>query len=182
MMGTYTFQTHNGWNSSTNQYGNGSNAVLNKFHNFDVAFGTFLKKFMSSDLKNNTILIYTTDHASYASPDYAKTMDDTRSEFVSTIPLMIYYPGVKAKTIDAKGRNTLGLAPTIMDLMGVNKAKNYFLGTSLYTNNPTQYETTTEIGNSFYTTVNQSVQPLPDSAAKLKSRILKFDSVSLNMN
>lgn len=182
MVGTYTFQTHNGWDSSTNQYGNGDNAVLNKFHNFDVAFGSFLKKFMASDLKNNTILIYTTDHATYASPDYAKTMDDTRSEFASTIPLMIYYPGVKPATIDAKGRNSLGLAPTIMDLTNISQTKNYFLGTSLYTNNPTAYETTTEIGDDFYTTVNKTVAALPASQAKLKTSILKFDSISLNMN
>jgi phosphoglycerol transferase MdoB-like AlkP superfamily enzyme len=182
MMGTYTFQTHNGWNSATNQYGDGKNAVLNKFHNFDIAFGSFLKKFMASDLKNNTILIYTTDHASYASPDYAKTMDDSRSAFVSTVPLMIYYPGVKPQTIDAKGRNSLGLAPTILDLMNISRAKNYFLGTSLYTNALTKYETTSEIGNLFYTTANNRVETLPTSAAKLKNQILKYDSFSLNMN
>lgn len=53
---------------------------------------------------------------------------------------MIYVPNMESKTIDANSRNSLGLAPTILDLVGVDKASNYFLGTSLFTNHPTAYE------------------------------------------
>lgn len=180
-LGTYTLQTHNSWNVKDNPYGDGNNAVLNKFHNFDVVFGEFLKKFMNSELKDNTILILTTDHASYSSPDYAKIMDDSRDSFVSTIPLMIYYPGVKPQTVDVKGRNSLGLAPTILDLLNIKQQKNYFLGTSLFTNNPTKYEFSSEIGEDFYSTKNNKLIDFSEQDAKLKKRILQFDSFSLNM-
>ncbi|MFD1393856.1 sulfatase-like hydrolase/transferase [Lacticaseibacillus jixianensis] len=180
-LGTYTLETHNGWNVTDNKYRKGDNAVLNKFHNLDTVFGEFLNRFMASPLKDNTILVFTTDHASYASPDYASVMDDHRSTFVSTIPLMIYYPGVKGETIDAKGRNSLGLAPTILDLLDIGRVKNYFLGTSLFTTKPTGYEYTTEIGENFYSTKTQQVAPLSPTEEKLKNKILQFDSFSLKM-
>ena len=180
-LGTYTLQTHNSWNVLDNPYGDGKNAVLNKFHNFDTIFGDFLKKFKASSLSKNTILILTTDHASYSSPDYASTMDDTRTAFASTIPLMIYYPGVKARDINVAGRNSLGLAPTILDMLNIQKTKNYFLGTSLFTNQPTKYEYTTEIGQDFYTTRANAVQAFPADESALKNQILKFDSFSLDV-
>lgn len=180
-LGTYTLQTHNSWSVSENQYGDGSNNVLNKFHNFDTVFGTFLKQFMASPLKKNTILILTTDHASYSSPDYAKTMNDQRGEFVSRIPLMIYYPGVQAKTINVKGRNSLGLAPTILDLFNINQVKNYFLGTSLFTDSPTKYEYASEIGGSFYSTSTGTLRDFTHRDEPLQNDILRFDSLSLNM-
>ncbi|WP_239061343.1 LTA synthase family protein [Lacticaseibacillus sp. 866-1] len=182
IVGTYTLQTHNGWNVTDNQYGNGKNAVLNKFHNLDAVFGQFLNKFMASDLKNNTILIFTTDHASYASPDYASTMNDTRDAFVSTVPLMIYYPGVKPQTIDVRGRNSLGLAPTILDLLNIDQSKNYFLGTSLYTNKPSEYEHISQVDGDFYSTKKGTVTNLPKSQNSVKKKILDYESFSLNMN
>lgn len=181
LLGTYTFQTHNGWNVTDNPYKDGNNAVLNKFHNFDVNFGKFLKKFNESNLKDNTILILTTDHASYASPDYASVMGDTRDAFASTIPLMIYYPGVQPETVDVKGRNSLGLTPTILDLLNIDKAKNYFLGTSLFTDSPSKYEHATEVGEDFYDTSSGNLTEFTDSQINLKDKILQFDSFSLNM-
>ncbi len=180
-LGSYTVQTHNSWNVTDNPYGDGSNAVLNKFHNLDTAFGEFLNQFMKSPLKDNTILIFTTDHASFPSPDYSKTMNDYRNYFVSPVPLMIRYPGAKAKTIDAKGRNSLDLAPTILDLMNIQRTKNYFLGTSLYTAKPTEYDRMTEVGPDFYSTVTGKVDWIPRKGTKLTDEILKFDTISLNM-
>ncbi|WP_338217645.1 LTA synthase family protein [Lacticaseibacillus salsurivasis] len=180
-LGTYTLETHNGWSVKDNHYGNGKNAVLNKFHNLDTVFGEFLSNFNASELRKNTVLIFTTDHASYPSPDYTGTMDDTQQgTFISKIPLMIYYPGIKPETIDVKGRNSLALAPTVLDLLGISKVKNYFLGTSLFTNQPTQYENVSAIGESFYSTRNAQLTSLPASMSKLKNKILQYDSFSLN--
>ncbi|SPC39256.1 LTA synthase family protein [Latilactobacillus fuchuensis] len=179
MLSTYTLQTHNGWDTDS-QYGDGKNAVLNKFHNFDEAFSAFYKKFENSDLKDNTILILTTDHASYASPEYASTFDDKRTAFASTVPLMIKYPNSKHQEIDVKGRNSLLLTPTILDMLNIEDEKNYFMGTSLFTNDATKYEYTTEIGSEFYDTTG-ILKALPASKKSIKSEILKYDSISLNM-
>lgn len=182
LIGSYTFQTHNGWDVSTNKYQDGSNALLNRFHNLDTVFGEFLDQFMSSSLRDDTTLIVTTDHATYPSPDYASTFADKRGIFISTIPLMIYYPGVTAKTVDGNGRNSLALTPTILDLLDIQDPKNYFLGTSLFSNNPTQYEYISEIGESFYTTANSEAQFLPESEDALKKKIMAFNSISLNID
>ena len=179
MLATYTLQTHNGWDT-TSKYGNGKNAVLNKFHNFDEAFGAFYDKFEHSTLKDNTILILTTDHASYASPEYASTFNDQRTAFASTVPLMIKYPNSKPQEIDAKGRNSLLLTPTILDMLNLENQKNYFLGSSLFTNNPTKYEYVTEVGSDFYDTSN-GLTDLPASKKTTMNDILKYDGISLNM-
>lgn len=179
MLATYTLQTHNGWDT-TSKYGNGKNAVLNKFHNFDEAFGAFYDKFEHSTLKDNTILILTTDHASYASPEYASTFNDQRTAFASTVPLMIKYPNSKPQEIDAKGRNSLLLTPTILDMLNLENQKNYFLGSSLFTNNPTKYEHVTEVGSDFYDTSN-GLTDLPASKKTTMNNILKYDGISLNM-
>ena len=44
---------------------------------------------------------------------------------------MIYHKGVEARTIDALGKNSLDLAPTILDYVDIN-GPNYFLWASLF--------------------------------------------------
>ncbi|MFD1466117.1 LTA synthase family protein [Lapidilactobacillus mulanensis] len=180
MLATYTFQTHNGWDTDS-KYGDGKNPVLNKFHNFDEAFSSFYDSFENSDLKDNTILILTTDHASYAAPEYANTFDDQRTAFASTVPLMIKYPNSKHQEVDAKGRNSLLLTPTILDMLNLENEENYFLGTSLFTNNVSKYEHTTEVGSDFYDTTDNKLMELPPDKQSIKDEILKYDSISLNM-
>ena len=135
----YTFQTHLSLDSNL-KYGNGKNSDLNKFHNMDNAFGKFWKKFKKSKLSKNTIVVFTADHASYPDQLYQNTFKTKRSYFVSTVPLMLYVPNQSPRKINAKNRNSLSLAPTVLDLVGIEKANNYFLGTSLFTNNPTKFE------------------------------------------
>ncbi len=133
----YTFGTHASLNSPDEKYGDGSDRALNKFYNVDYQFGQFLNKFNESELAADTVLIFTADHATYsdedfrnAFPDYVRACSD-----VDEIPLFIYRAGVTSgQVVDAGGRNSLDMAPTVLDYLGIS-APNYFLGTSLFVEN-----------------------------------------------
>lgn len=131
----YTFGTHVSLDSVDEVYGDGSNAVINKFFNLDVQLGNFLGRFKESDLFNDTIIVFTADHATYQDSDFTMTFpqQNRASSMVDEVPLCIYYKGVTPQNHDANGRNSLGLAPTILDFLDISYP-NYFLGTSLFAN------------------------------------------------
>lgn len=132
----YTFQTHCGVDVSNGDkmWGDGTVSELNKFHNLDYQFGKFMKKFKKSKMSDNTIVIFTTDHCTYADDEYTAAFGANyyrEANFCDKMPLSIWYKGIKAETIDAGGRNSLDLAPTICDLLDISD-ENYFLGQSLF--------------------------------------------------
>lgn len=129
----YTFGTHNTFDSTDEKYMDGSDRVLNKFYNLDYQLGLFLEKYQKSSFKDDTIIIFTTDHCTYNSQDFRAAFPDYHrtTTFLDTIPLCIYYNGVEHEDIDVLGRNSLCLAPTILDLLNISEP-NYFLGSSLF--------------------------------------------------
>ena len=147
----YTVATHVGFDSPDEKYGDGSDPVLNRFYNFDVQFGNFLDEFLESDLASNTIIIFTTDHASANVPEYLTALNSEADSFIYSIPLLIYQEGIEHEIIDARGRNSLCLAPTILDFIGARNHENYFLGTSLFEideDNP--FATISALGTVYY--------------------------------
>ena len=77
-------------------------------------------------------MVLTADHATYADNDFREAFPDiTRIGFVSEVPFGIYYKGVKPAVYDVNGRNSLNLAPTILDFLDIS-VPNYFLGSSLF--------------------------------------------------
>ena len=129
----YTYGTHVSLDSVDEVYGDGSNAVLNKFYNLDVQLGNFLDRFEENDLFDDTVIVFTADHATYQDGDFTATFpqQNRASSMVDTVPLCIYYKGVTPQNYDASGRNSIGLAPTILDVLDISYP-NYFLGTSLF--------------------------------------------------
>ena len=132
-LGIYTFGTHVSFDSQENVFGDGKDAELNKFHNCDSQFGEFLEDFKSSDLAKNTILIFTTDHSTYADQSFTDAFPNHKRDCtdVDVMPLFIYYDGIAPSEIDVDGRNSLCFAPTILDYLDID-TENYFLGTSLF--------------------------------------------------
>ena len=145
-LGIYTFGTHVSFNSKEYQYGDGANGFMNKFYNCDQMFRYFLDDFMSSELADNTILIFTTDHSTYADQSYTDLFENHKRECtdLDVMPFFIYYKGIQPQEIDANGRNSLCFAPTVLDFLDIN-TENYFLGTSLFDKNAS-----TEFDNIFY--------------------------------
>lgn len=135
-LGIYTFGTHVSFDSKEYQFGDGSNDELNKFYNCDQMFNAFLEDFKSSELADNTVLIFTTDHATYADQSFTDAFPEHKRDCtdLDVMPLFIYYNGIKPQAIDANGRNSLCFAPTVLDFLDLD-TENYFLGTSLFDKN-----------------------------------------------
>ena len=107
----YTLGTHCSIDSIDEKFCDGSNPVLNRFYDMDCQFGLFFEKFRKSDLLNNTIIVFTTDHASYQDNDFVKTFPNYKRDYpwFDKIPLSFFYNGVQAEKIDAGNRNSLDL-------------------------------------------------------------------------
>ena len=129
----YTFGTHASLDSVDQKFGDGKDAELNKFYDADYHFGKFMDKFENSDFYDDTIIVFTTDHATYADDSYRDAFPDyiRVNNLIDEIPLFIYYHGIEAKSINVKGRNMLNMAPTILDYLDIS-SENYFLGNSLF--------------------------------------------------
>lgn len=129
----YSFGTHATLDGVYEKFESGSNALLNRFYDLDVQIGTFLEQFSQSELVENTVIVLTSDHATYQDADFVTAFPEYRREDPSldSMPLMVYYKGVRPGSYDANGRNSLDMAPTILDLLDMS-APNYFLGDSLF--------------------------------------------------
>lgn len=135
-VGTYDIGTHAFMHigPTGQKFGDGSNNVLDRFHNYDLEFGRFLDYFLSSSYAKNTILIFTTDHATFPEPPFrAVAGDNYKPYFVDRIPLLIYDPFHQLpSSLDVRGRTSLALAPTIMQLLGIRSGLNSFVGHTLF--------------------------------------------------
>ena len=129
----YTFGTHASLDSVDQKFGDGKQPFLNKFHDMDYQFGKFLEKFEDSSLSDNTLLILTADHCAYMDMDFAAAFRGYHRDSTTCdeVPLFFYYKGMTPETIDVAGRNTLDLAPTLLDYLDIS-APNFFLGNSLF--------------------------------------------------
>lgn len=129
----YTYGTHTSFDSIDEKFEDGKDAVLNRFYDADYQFGLFWEKIKSNPEFDNTILIYTADHATYQDDAFDGAFPNYKRAFqcMDEIPFYIYHKGVEPQVVDAAGRNTLDMVPTVLDYMDLS-APNYFLGTSLF--------------------------------------------------
>ncbi len=146
LLTAYIVGTHHGLDSPDLKYGDGRNSYLNKFNNQDHWFGEFVKKFKNSTMSENTLIVFTADHATYPVKEFQATFKTSVGEFHDEIPLVIYRKGITHRDIDAGFRSSLALAPTILDILGVNGMKNHFLTNSLFST-PSQWERFAAQGN-----------------------------------
>lgn len=136
----YTAGTHLGLDSPDEKYGDGSNAYYNKFHNLDHWIGDFYSKFTQSRAADETLIVFTTDHATFPTSEYRSAFHSRQKYFVNEIPLILCGGMMLPGRIDASFRNSLALAPTICDILGVTKFRNAFLGQTLFGDQRTELE------------------------------------------
>lgn len=177
----YNLGTHFGFDSPDYKYKDGSNPLLNRIYNYDIAFGEFVDFLKKKQVFDNTVLVFTTDHAAYNAIDLGKAFDNVSGYFVDRIPLMIYWNGVEHSVIDADGRNSLDFAPTILDLLAINH-ENYFLGESLFLDKKNIYNTHSAIADYFFTTQNNKVEYLDNLDEEIFKQIQKNYVISLNLS
>lgn len=134
----YTVGTHAGFDVAKDGvvYGDAKNPVLNTVHNLDASFGDFWQKFLQSPYKDNTIVIFTADHAHYFEKPYVQLVGKDlgyKPYFVDAVPLIIYDPiHALPHSFDACDDTSLALAPTILHLLDYKDVKNSFMGKSLF--------------------------------------------------
>ena len=139
-VGIYTLGTHAFREATADgtEYGDGSNRVLNRIVSLNKAFGKFWNYFKSSSFAENTIIIFTSDHASYMEKAYLDAMAEVtsvkaRPSFWDTIPLIIYDPTRELPaSYDAKIRTSVDFAPSLLHYLGIANRKNSFLGESIF--------------------------------------------------
>jgi len=150
-IGMYSSGTHHGMDSPDQKYNNGDNPFYNKFYNYDYQLGEFLTWFKNSSFYDNTLLIITADHSTFPVPQFKSSFKTSTDYFVDAIPLVMTGGGVKHAVLDAKGKNSLSLAPTILQIININNAPNYFLGCSLFDQKcSSPFSHLTVIGDSYY--------------------------------
>lgn len=150
--GVYTVGTHVGLDSPDEKYGDGHNEYLNKFYNLDAQLGSFLNKFNQSSLAKNTIIIFTTDHASYPSPKFKRAFNIKNNDFVDRVPFIIYKKGLRPSSLNVHGMNSLSTSSTILDILSITNGENRFLGMSIFDKHKhpkTSY--ITAIGSQYFT-------------------------------
>jgi len=149
-LGLYNIGTHLGQNSPDEKYGSGKNTLLNTIRNFDDAFGRFWSSVRD---RKDLAVILTADHAAYPSDLYNLTFGTQRSYFADRIPFAVWTGGTGHRVIDAGGRNSLDFAPTLLQMMGIKNAFNYFLGCSLFSKECRwRFQYITNIDDSFWET------------------------------
>ena len=175
----YTLDTHTGIGlpKGAEKFGHGPGNVesLNSLHHLDKAFGTFWKWFTHSDYKNNTIIIFTSDHAHYQDKSYVnivKNDSDYKRVFIDRIPLLIYDPThVLPKTFDANDRTSLDLTPTICHMLE-KQGRNGFLGNSIFEKSDSKIGIAAE-GITFYGIYDHRVWHENEISASLRTEFEK---------
>ena len=139
-LATYTIETHAFLDIGSDgiAYKDGKNNVLNTIHNMDNAFGNFWNYFKNSTYAQNTIIVFTSDHAHYFGKEYIHTMQeynetDYHQIFIDKVPLLIYAPMINLpSTWNANQATSIDLAPTLLHLLNIKNQPNAFIGKSLF--------------------------------------------------
>lgn len=186
LISMYTFGTHVSSDGDNYKLGDGNDRVLNRFYEMDQQFKKFMDRFNSSPISENTVLIFTTDHATYVDDEYKKAFPNENRDHVSLdkIPFFIYYKGVSSQTIDVNGKNSLNMTPTVLDFLDYSST-NYFLGTSLFSqdNNDNMFSSIYSEGTVLKKTSGSKVDEIPESELKMiKEKVYEYFKVSQNKN
>lgn len=161
----YPLGTHHGMDSPDKKYGDGKNRYLNKFYNADFWLGDFVNKFLSNSISNTTLLILTSDHSTFPTPEYRKTFNSNAQYFIDKIPFIIFMKNIQGETVNARYRNSLSFAPTVLDILGIDDVENHFLGDSIFSNEDDNiYSNISCIGYQCYHTGKDGVRILEDDA------------------
>ena len=199
-IGLYNIETHTGFkigNDGT-KYHNpiGKNHyILDTFHNFDVAFGQFWQYFKKSKYYESTIVILTSDHATFPSDDYVRLVADGKEvngelKFSDSIPLVIYHPDSKKNlTVSAKYSTSIDFAPSLLNLLGLTPDTAPFIGKSIF--DPENNEIGIIVSGPIYNFANYyriksndwltissySLNKLPDKYKKYRRAINKIEHI-----
>lgn len=172
-IGLYNFGTHLTIDSPDVKYKDGRSIALNRFHNLDAQIGRYIKYLKESGMEKNTIFVLTSDHASFPAPEFTSVIDTPNNYFIDKIPLIIHWEGAHHEVIDAEGKNSVNFAPTLLNILNIAKARNYFMGCSLLDSNCHPVANISAYGDSFFITDQNNVYPEFAMPSSLKEKFNK---------
>lgn len=177
----YTFGTHLSLDSTDKKFGDGKDPVRNRYYNMDYQFSKFMEKYEKSELADNTIVIFTADHAAYVDNSYRSAFPGKKrkSRVCSRIPFFIYYPGIRPQTVDVRGRNSLDMTPTVLDYLGVS-ADNYFLGCSLLSPEANDFDVVFDDPDEEWWTAGGQLTELDKSESTIQQKIFDYYTLARN--
>jgi len=173
----YNIQTHHGMIVNDHIYDNGNNEYYNKFYNFDFYLDDFLRWLESKNYLDDTVVVITSDHSTYSVDLFEKSYNYkslSKSRFVDKIPLFVYSNNIKPLSIDVNGRNSLGLAPTVLDLLGIDNVKTHFLGNSLFSEKKSYWENLSIVNDVYVYTGNNEPHDLSEIDKDNQSKLDLF--------
>jgi phosphoglycerol transferase MdoB-like AlkP superfamily enzyme len=138
VLGLYNIETHAYYHASDDgvSYAGHDSYILDSIRNFDDAFGRFWSYFKASGLFQNTIVVFTADHAHFQGKDFVALVNqqpDYQRMFVDRIPLIIYHPEMQLPpSFDAKNASSIDLAPSLAHLLQLENRPNAFVGRSIF--------------------------------------------------
>lgn len=176
-IGTYNIGTHFGQDSPDVKYGDGSNCILNTIRNFDDAFGKFWASVKGRD---DIVVVLTADHAVIPGHLYIETFGTHRGFPINQVPFVVWNRNFKHQVLDAKGRNSIDLAPTLLQAMGIKNAPNYFLGCSLFDSScPRPFEHIANVDDGFWETPSlRALDPKNPQDADIIKKVKDFYNLS----
>lgn len=105
---------------------------------FDAALGIMMNDLRDKNLLDKTTIILFADHNAYMSNLTYNVKDIEITEYSNKnytdlykVPLMIYDPNIEHQVI-SKFTTTYDIAPTILDMFGINYYTNLYYGTSIF--------------------------------------------------
>lgn len=105
---------------------------------FDAALGIMMNDLRDKNLLDKTTIILFADHNAYMSNLTYNVKDIKITEYSNKnytdlykVPLMIYDPNIEHQVI-SKFTTTYDIAPTILDMFGINYYTNLYYGTSIF--------------------------------------------------
>lgn len=177
---SYNVGTHAFFDSppSAKKYRDGSNAALNRFHELDTSVGVFLDAFEASSFAENTLLVITADHSTYAEPPVIEAFKDSPKftrHFVDQIPLLIRAPRTQGPIRFENGvRTSLDLAPSILHLLGIENTEHAFLGTSVFDTTFDPSVNWAVIGKSLYRIDDRGVSLVPQENMEGEAQLVRM--------
>ena len=107
-------------------------AYQNAIHYSDHALGQFWRKFESSDLYDNTIVVITADHGVWSFGEGAADNEAQRNEEFFRMPLFIYHPEIAPRVEVSQVASQVDVPVTLLELVGADFPKEEFIGKNLF--------------------------------------------------
>jgi len=151
------------------KFGNGKNNTLNTIYNLDHSFGKFWKYYQSSHYSQNTIIVFTSDHAHFYDKSYVDVIkkykeDDYQKLFVDKIPLIIHDPETKLpRSFDSRYSTSIDFAPSLVHFLGLKNERNPFLGESIFLPARNKAYGIASYGNQYYVIDKEKIHSMTNS-------------------